>query len=87
MVPKTKQLKARAEMIRFHPSDFSADQTAIVELACKIGKVTVAFLMKNLNWSQERIRQVLEDLEHSKILYRTSSASEGEVWYLKGVNM
>ncbi|MHA1651810.1 MAG: hypothetical protein ACTSYB_16580 [Candidatus Helarchaeota archaeon] len=87
LIPRIKKLKSGVEVLRFYPSEFSADQTAIVDLVYKRGKVTVAFLMKTLNWSQERIRQVLEDLEHSKILYRTSSASEGEVWYLKGVNM
>jgi len=87
LIAGIKKLKSGVEVVKFYPTDGSSDQNAIVELAYETGKVTVALLMKSLNWSQERIRQVLEDLEHSKILYRTSSASEGEVWYLKGLNI
>jgi len=80
-----KKVKSGVEVVRFQPPELAPDQNAIIEIACETGKLTVASLMDSLNWSQERTRQVLADLESSKLLYRTSSASEGEVWYLKGI--
>lgn len=68
------------QMIRSIPKELNTDQSRVLEAIQVLGYVTVAMLVDNLGWENERAETVLEDLLADSLVWIDLQAEEKEYW-------
>ncbi len=70
------------KVVQLNAHDISEDETKLISIALKLGKITLADIIEVTGWTKERIYEILNNLTELGILKYSKSFLHGEHWYV-----